>query len=321
MVTKANFGHTIIQIQMDTVYIIGRGAIGKALAVFLKLNNRKVILLRGSVDDGSHGVEDLQVTLNDGTVVTAPVDVCTLKTIDELRGVVVLTNKSFGNHDLATSLKKKIGGSPIVLLQNGLGVERPFVENDFPAVYRCVLFVTSQSLGETSVRFKPVSACPIGVVKGNEAELDKITTALTTQYVQFKPENNIDVVVWRKAIINCAFNSICPLLEIDNGIFHRSPEVLALAGTVIDECLAVATKKGIALRSNEVLENLLLISKSSDGQLISTLQDIRKGLPTEIDTLNFEIARIARSLGMEDQVQQTKLLGELTKLKSTASRF
>lgn len=300
----------------DTIFIVGRGAIGKALSVFLKLNNKKVILLRGTVDDGSKSVEELAVTLNDGTVLKAPVEVRTLNTLGELRGVVVLTNKSFGNNDLATSLKKKISASPLVLLQNGLGVERPFVENNFASVYRCVLFVTSQNLTETSVRFKPVSPCPIGVVKGNAVELDHITASLTTQYCQFRNENNIDVVVWRKAIINCAFNSICPLLDIDNGVFHRDKEALAIARRVVNECVAVAAKKGIILNADEVIENLLLISKSSDGQMISTLQDIRKGLPTEIDTLNFEIVRIAEQFGMQGRVQETKLLGELTKMTS-----
>jgi 2-dehydropantoate 2-reductase len=303
----------------DTVYIVGKGAIGKALAVFLALNKKKVILLRGRINDGSRSVENFEVTLNDGALLKASVEVTTLAALDELRGVVVLTNKSFGNRDLALSLKKKISASPVVLLQNGLGVEQPFIANNFPAIYRCVLFVTSQNLGESSVRFKPVSPCPVGVVKGNEADLDQITTALTTPYCQFRNEINIDVVVWRKAIINCAFNSICPLLDIDNGVFHRNPEALAIAKRVIHECVAVAAKKGISLNAEEVIENLLLISRSSDGQLISTLQDIRKGLPTEIDTLNFEIVRIAKEFGMEEEVTETRLLGELTKLKAVST--
>jgi 2-dehydropantoate 2-reductase len=301
---------------VDTIFIIGRGAIGKALAVFLKVNNRKVVLLRGTVDDGSQTVEDFSATLNDGTVLTASIVVTTLSSIGELRGVVVLTNKSFGNNDLAVSLKKKMSGSPVVLLQNGLGVEQPFLENNFPAIYRCVLFVTSQNLNETSVRFKPVSACPIGIVKGNDADLNQITTALTTQYCQFRSERNIDVVVWKKAIINCAFNSICPLLDTDNGVFHRDARALAIAKRIVDECVAVATMKGILLKADDIIENLLLISKSSDGQLISTLQDIRKGLPTEIDTLNLEVVRIAKAFGMEEKVKETGLLGEMIKVRS-----
>ncbi len=305
----------------NTIYIIGRGAIGKALAVFLKLENRKVVLLRGSVDDGSHGIEEIQVTMNDGSVLSAQVEVSTLSNTKELRGIVVLTNKSFGNADLARSLKGKAGVSPIVLLQNGLGVERSFSENGFKNIYRCVLFVTSQSTGANTVRFKPVSVCPIGIVNGNAGELEEITMSLTTKYFQFRTESDIDVVIWRKAIINCAFNSICPLLETDNGIFHRDTEALAIARRVIEECLVVAKRKNISLNADEVIENLLLISRSSDGQLISTLQDIRNKQPTEIETLNFEIARMAEELGIKHQVQETRLLGELTRLKSRLGRL
>ena len=46
-----------------TIYIIGSGAIGKTLAVFLKLENKNVILIRGSVDDQAARNETIQVTL------------------------------------------------------------------------------------------------------------------------------------------------------------------------------------------------------------------------------------------------------------------
>jgi 2-dehydropantoate 2-reductase len=50
--------------------------------------------------------------------------------------------------------------------------------------------------------------------------------------------------------------------------------------------------------------------------LISTLQDIKMRRRTEIETLNFSIVNIARQLNKESWVTETKLLGELTKLKS-----
>jgi 2-dehydropantoate 2-reductase len=300
----------------ETIYIIGRGAIGKALAVFLAVNNRKVVLLRGSVDDGLKHTEEFQVTLNNSVELTASVEVSTLSAVTEMKGIVVITNKSFGNADLARALKTKITDSPLVILQNGLGVEQPFVDAGYPAVYRCVLFVTSQNLSQSAVRFKPVSACPIGVVKGNDSQLSHITSRLTTEHFQFRTEIDIEYVTWRKAIINCAFNSICPLLETDNGIFHRDNDALALARQVITECSMIANKKGITINPDDVMENLLLISRSSDGQLISTLQDIRAGQRTEIDTLNFAVARVAEEMGLTAQVSGTKLLGELTRLKA-----
>ncbi|HZY81584.1 MAG TPA: ketopantoate reductase C-terminal domain-containing protein [Cyclobacteriaceae bacterium] len=302
------------------IYIIGRGAIGKALAVFLKLNKKDVVVLRGSVHNEPSHPEKFEVTLSNSDVLNAEVEVSSLRATKELRGIVVVTNKSFGNREVAEALRGKTGNSPLVILQNGLGVEQPFLDNDFPSVYRCVLFVTSQNLGATGVRFKPVSPCPVGIMKGSEKELQQIVADLTTVYFQFRTEAKIEYLIWRKAIINCAFNSICPLLEIDNGVFHRNQEALGLARRVVEECSLIARKKGVDLDVDDVIGNLLLISKSSDGQLISTLQDIRAGQPTEIDTLNFEVARIAESFGMIEQVRETKMLGELTRLKSSLNQ-
>jgi 2-dehydropantoate 2-reductase len=300
----------------QTIYIIGAGAIGKVLATFLALNNKNVKLIRGSVDDQPTTREKIQVELMDKMVMEASIEVSTLSNFHALHGIVVLTNKSFGNENLSQLLKPKIGTSPIVILQNGLGVEEPFIEKEFPEVYRCVLFTTSQPVSQSTIRFKPVSDSLIGTIKGNNANLGSIVSELDSPNFRFKAETDIEAVIWKKAIINSVFNSICPLLDIDNGIFHRNEAALAMARRVIRECVVIANESGIPISENDVLERLLLVSKSSDGQLISTLQDIKNKRETEIDTLNFSIVRIAKKLNMESIVSETKLLGELTKLKS-----
>lgn len=299
----------------DKIYIIGAGAIGKALAVFLKLNNKNVVIVRGRVDDTPTYTEEISVIYDKTQSLKAEIEITTINNITLFDGIVVLTNKSYGNEQLAQKLKNKIGNSPIVLLQNGLGVEQVFIENDFPEIYRCVLFATSQISTENELSFKPVTVCPIGIVKGGE-NLKIVVDAINSQFLQFRAEGNIQPIIWKKAIANIVFNSICPLLEIDNGVFHRNKQVLELAKKVIAECIDISEKRGIILSFEEVLESVLLISKLSDGQLISTLQDINNKRETEIKSLNFEMVNIAKSLNMEQYVAKTLLLGELTLLKS-----
>jgi 2-dehydropantoate 2-reductase len=302
------------------IYIIGAGAIGKALAVSLKVAHKNVVLLRGSVDNEPRRDEKLSVELHDKTELEAEIEVSTLSNIPALEGLVVLTNKSYGNDSIAQALKGKTAHSPIVILQNGLGVEQAFIDHDFPGIYRCVLFATSQVTAPNRIRFKPVAVSPVGIVKGNKNDLETVVEQLNSPVFQFKAEPDIQATIWKKAIINSVFNSVCPLLETDNGIFHRDASVLGIAKRVIQECVAVAQESGIHLNAGEVEEGLLLISKSSEEQLISTLQDIRNKRKTEIETLNFAIVAVAKRLGKADMVMQTKLLGELTKLKSDLSR-
>ena len=93
-----------------------------------------------------------------------------------------------------------------------------------------------------------------------------------------------------------------------------------MAKRVIAECALIANKKGIDLGVYELEDQVLKISRMSDWQFISTLQDINNKRETEIDTLNFEIFRMAQALKVSDKVQETRILGELVKLKSELTR-
>lgn len=304
----------------QTIYIIGTGAIGKALAVFLKLAGKNVILLRGSVDNQLTSIEKYQVELNDKTIRQASIEVSTLSHFQNLDGIILLTNKSFGNDKISQALKGKTGKSPLVVLQNGLGVEQSFINHGFPEIYRCVLFATSQATSQNTLRFKPVSISPIGLIQGGGTDLINIIEELNNPHFPFKAVEDIQTIIWRKAIANSVFNSVCPLLDVDNGVFHRNEMALVIAKRVVTECIAIANASGIVLNVDEVLESLVMISKASDGQLISTLQDIKNKRETEIETLNFSIVTIAEKLNKESMVTETKLLGELTMLKSQLHR-
>lgn len=303
-----------------TIYVAGAGAIGKALAVVLKTANRNVVLLRASTTAVELHEETITMVLPDASEVQATIGVASPDQYQKLNGIVVLTNKSYGNQQISTLLRGKTDNLPIVILQNGLGVEEVFIQDGFPEIYRCVLFATSQLIEANKVSFKPVSASPIGTIKGSTPALSGIVEHLNTELFPFKAEENIQKIIWKKAIINCVFNSICPLIEADNGIFYRDADVLNLALRVIDECIQIAHAYHIGLSQPEILESLLMISKLSVGQLISSYQDIINKRPTEIETLNFAIVKMAEMAGKAHLIKETRLLGELIKLKSELNR-
>jgi 2-dehydropantoate 2-reductase len=306
---------------MDTkIYIVGAGAIGKTLAVLLKLSGKDVTIIRGSIDDTSSYKQKISILLNDQAELEAEIEVTALSNLARIDGVILLTNKSYGNEDLSGKLKSKTNNSPIVLLQNGLGVEQPFIKSGFPEIYRCVLFATCQNISDNKISYKPVAVSPIGTIKSTRSEVRSIVDLIETPDFKFRTEDNIQKIIWKKAIANSVFNSICPLIEIDNGIFHRDASVFTIAKRVIEECTLIANDSGVGLDAKEVEEQVLMISKKSDGQFISTYQDIKNKRKTEIDTLNFEIVRMAMKSGKEHLVKETKLLGELVKMKSELSR-
>ena len=296
------------------IYIVGSGAIGKALAVFLKLENRDVVLVRGSVDHQPEEENTITVHGQDEQVFRQTIKTTTFSHLSEINGIVLIATKAFGNAAIAKKLQQKEGDFSIVLLQNGLNIERPF--EDFEKVYRCVLFSTSQVTGAHEVSFKTVTESPVGNLDGDNAGTEGIIQHIHTSHFGFRSEPDIETIVWNKAIINCAFNSICPLLETDNGIFQRNSEVFELAQTIIGECVTVAEQYDIKLDQKEIEKTLLLISQRADGQLISTYEDIRNQRRTEIDSLNLEVARMADEINMPELVPATRTLGEMIRMKS-----
>lgn len=300
------------------IFIIGNGVIAKALAVSLVLNGRNAVIIRGSIDNQPASTENIKVVIAD-EILEAQVLIDSLSNYENLNGIILLTNKSFGNAVLADKLQNKTGNSPIVFLQNGLHIENSFIDKGFNELYRCVLLATSESLEDNKVRFKLVAPSPIGIIKGSEKVQETIVNILDTDVFSFRIEHDIQTLIWKKVISNCVFNSICPLLETDNGIFHRNKEALEIAKKVIAECLIAAEAYGIGLTMEVVLENILSISKMSDGQKISTYQDILNKRETEIETMNLAIAKAAVLKGSIN-VPLNSLLGELVKIKSEISR-
>ncbi|WP_236975773.1 ketopantoate reductase family protein [Membranihabitans maritimus] len=298
----------------QTIYIIGSGAIGKALAVFLQLENKNVLLIRGRTDN--QPAEKVPITLTDQNNRKFKQDIIltTFSNLTNINGIVLIATKAFANEDIADKLKDITGDFSVVLLQNGLHIEKPF--ENFQNVYRGVLLSTSQLNGPHNITFKKVDDSPIGPIFGQNPIPDEIVAQINTPYFGFRKDNDIVKLVWEKVITNCAFNSICPLLETDNGIFHRDPTVLELAQKIIEECVEVATSYQIKLDPKTIENKLLLISQRAEGQLISTYEDIRHKRRTEIDSLNLEITRLAQQSGKSDSTIHTSLLGKMIQMKA-----
>jgi 2-dehydropantoate 2-reductase len=296
------------------VYVLGVGAVGAPLAAFLTLEGRKVIAVHTSRDDAAG---DLTITVRNGADrVAVPVETAALSTLRALDGIVVVAAKSHANAAIAESLKGKGVRGPLVIMQNGLGIEKVFLDSGFPRICRCILYVTGQRTPEGEYSFRSIAPSLIGVVRGDRSELTPIVESLATSRFPFRAEQDLERQVWKKAIVNSVFNSICPLLDVDNGVFVRDGEAAALAMEVIRECTALAARLDISLTEDELREQVMLVSKGSDGQLISTLQDLRSGARTEIESFNLELARIASSLVPPVPLHRTELLGRLIRARS-----
>jgi 2-dehydropantoate 2-reductase len=302
----------------QTIFIVGSGAVGFPLAAYLANAGRSVVAVRTSRNDVPKST--IKVTVQNGEdLITSSIETVSLSNLTNLDGIVVIATKSYINQTIVTELKERRANGPLVIMQNGVGVEKPFLAAGFNAVCRCVLYVTSQPSSGYHFSFRPITASPIGIIQGSEADLKACVEQLTTGEFPFRTEANIQREIWKKAIINSVFNSICPLLEVDNGVFVRDEPTANLARQLVQECITLTDRLNVGLSENEVIQQIMLISKGSK-QLISTLQDIKNGRQTEIESLNLEIARLAASQEPPLHLPRTELLGKMILAKSVLHR-
>lgn len=301
------------------IYVLGCGAIGMSLTACLANHGRDVVAVRTSKDDVP--AKKIPITVvGDASELKVQVETVSLSKLTDPNGTVVVSAKSYANGRIAEALLNKRFRGPIVILQNGLGVETPFVDANFKEIYRGVLYATAQIISENEVRFRQVDSSPVGSIQVDNNDVEKRVDLLNTPAFQFHSERNLETAIWKKTIVNSVFNSICPLLNTDNGIFHRDQKAFGLAGEIVAECVEVARAGGILLTKSEVMEQVVQISRRSEDVLISTLQDIRNGKETEMESLNLELVRIGNSLKPAVRLERTKLLGELVQAKSRCRR-
>jgi len=298
-----------------SVYVLGCGAVGMALAAALAGEGRPTVAVRTSGPD--QRAARLGVSLRGISRARIPIETVPLEALGDLAGIVVIAAKAHANERIAERLKRRGVEGPVVLLQNGMGVERPFLQSrHFRQVCRGVLYLSAQKDSGDEISLRVAASAPLGVLRGNEEDLEPWVRALTTRWLPFHAERDIHWQVWRKTIVNSVFNTICPLLEADNGIFVREPLAAGLAREIVAEGVALAERHGAVLDGAEVMTQVLAISESSQGQWISTLQDLKSGRPTEMEFLNLELARLASAAEPKVDLRRTELLGRLVAEKS-----
>lgn len=297
----------------QTIQILGGGAVGAPLAVFLKNAGHPVILLRCREGVFRPRMSRIDVRACTG-VISAEVEERPFSGEIDPQGCLVVAAKAYANESIAQQLEARAFKGPVVLLQNGLGVERPFLDAGFQRLLRGVIYLTSEQSGEREYTLRIPRKSLVGVVAGPEVLARDAAAILSSPEIIFEAEPDIQRAVWRKATVNAVFNSICTVLEEDNGLFHRNPMAMELAGGIVGECVGLARALGIRLEKDDVLDDLARISGSS-SQFISTLQDVRAARPTEMEFLNHAFTRMARSLDPAIALPLTTCLGNLVQVK------
>ncbi len=111
-------------------------------------------------------------------------------------------------------------------------------------------------------------------------------------------------LLWEKMAVTAPLLPLTALLGIPNGEVLRRPSSRALLEAAALEVAATARAAGTDLRGGEAVKGVIRVVDATAGNVSSMLQDIRRGVRTEIDALSGAVVREARRRGVPVPVNE-----------------
>jgi 2-dehydropantoate 2-reductase len=188
----------------------------------------------------------------------------------------------------------------VISLQNGLDNARLFKEHISQTCYSAMVYAAIAMIGPNQVKHFGGGSLIIGntINTQNNDRLTWIANLLDSANIPNIISENISTSLWEKFVINCIFNGLSAIAQINYADLMRSPGILDLARLIKEECLQIAEYEGVTLDQSHLDQIIIDIPVKWPLQMSSMAQDLAKGKPTEIDYLNGAIVAKGQQYGI-----------------------
>jgi 2-dehydropantoate 2-reductase len=198
-------------------------------------------------------------------------------------------------------------GATVVSLQNGVdNVPRIRAASGIDAV-PSVVYVAAAMPAPGRVKHSGRGDLIIGEFDQSSGppRTERVAALFTGAGVPCRISANIEADLWTKLIMNCAGNAVTALAHSSYGRAARDPGTREVMRKVIEETVAVARAAGVRLPDVDLVETGLKLAETLGEATSSTAQDIARGKPTEIGSLNGYVVRRGAELGIATPVNAT----------------
>jgi 2-dehydropantoate 2-reductase len=131
--------------------------------------------------------------------------------------------------------------------------------------------------------------------------------------------DDIESLVWGKLVVNAGINALTALLRVPNGALAELPAPRALLAAAVQEAAAVAAARGVRLPYPDPVAHVEGVALATGANRSSTLQDVLRGAPTEVATINGAVAAEGARLGVPTPLNSA-LAALVAALEATADR-
>ena len=313
--------------EWSRIAVVGAGAVGSYFGGMLARAGAAVKLIARAAHVEAINRDGLlidSINFKERISVSASTE---LKDVRDAR-LVLFSVKTVDTEDAAKLLAEHLAPDTVVVsLQNGVdNAERI----DFaagiqviPAVVYIAIAMTGAGQVKHSGRGDLIFGNPLPNHDDSESELVEVAATFTRAGVPCRISKNIAVDLWEKLIMNCAYNALSALAGMKYGRIASDAGSIDVIKRVVIEAVAVGNAAGVPLSADSMIAAALKLgSEAMPEALSSTAQDIARGKPTEIDSLNGFLVRRGTELSVPTPVNQTLYsLVKMLEQSATAVQF
>jgi 2-dehydropantoate 2-reductase len=305
------------------IAVVGAGAVGSFFGAMLARAGHGVVLIGRAAHVEAIRRDGLQLQAKGGTEAVrleADTGLAAVRDAD----LVLFCVKSPDTDAVAREMAPHLAAGALVLsLQNGVDNAEAIARHVAQPVVPAVVYVATAMPSPGTVAHFGRGDLVIGprdAASAQDAALQRrlhdVAALFEGAGVPVAVSPQVMAELWRKLMLNCAYNAISAIAQQPYGRMAALPEILELMREVVREVVAVARADGQPLELEDCLRAMERLAPAMPAQLSSTAQDLARGKPTEIDHLNGFVARRGAELGVPTPVNRT--LHALVKLAEAA---
>ena len=285
-----------------TVYIVGRGAIGAALAAQWKEAGCEVVFLCDGDRKRRYEESDLLVNgrrcrflySEPGDLSAAPGVVFIAVKYHQLPSVYPLLDGIGSGETIFVSLLNGIDSEEMLAGRYGWNrVINAFV-NRIDATY----------IGN-NLSFSVRGVVVFGDrTEENPGNADRVRALLEAGGIEYSLEEDILSAQWLKFMINLGMNQVSALLGASYRRFDEDEHIQTVAREAMEEARSVAEGLGIHIPAGSIDEVFSMVSRYSPEGKTSMLQDVEGQRKTEVDMLSGVLCRLGEELSIPTPVNR-----------------
>ncbi len=282
------------------ILVIGAGALGNAIGAYLTKSGHRVDFLATPATKAAINADGVHLSGLFGNIdieaaaVTAYDDFAAL--LSDKYDFVLICVKTLSNQQIAAKLDNRSdilsADGKIVIMQNGLGNDRPYRQY-FPdqQIYSARIITgfkrSAPNRSEVTVHTSPLL---LGSLFGCDVSpIAPLAAAIDAAGLPCNTSDEISKVLWAKMLYSCTLNPLGAILRVNYGKLGDNPYTVAIMDALIDEIYAVMQASG----QDTFWHTPDQYRAAFYGKALpdtyhhrsSTLQDIENRRKTEIDTL------------------------------------